>query len=293
MGDAVDAVVEGAFVELHSLSSADMNGRVGFCGPFNSGTGRFPVQLCQDGTSSLPAPIAIKAENLRRAPAPDTATRDAATAKIKEAGAAMERARSGELFLAPGQDPTTQENADTAELLRSAEALLSEAAQADPANQFLHVARMDMCAAHGCSQRMDVITHAHRVIANPTSGERGLTTHARMSLANALMQQVGTAMADRDPGARSDPLAYANETDMEGATAQLRMVLRDNPEDLYARYLLGGALIGCGRAGDAIPELMMATQLQPGSDRPEQAAGIQRAAAGLLAEARARVAAGV
>ena len=34
-----DAVVEGAFVELHSLSSADMNGRVGFCGPFNSGTG--------------------------------------------------------------------------------------------------------------------------------------------------------------------------------------------------------------------------------------------------------------
>ena len=291
MGDAVDAVVEGAFVELHSLSSADMNGRVGFCGPFNSGTGRFPVQLCQDGTSSLVAPIAIKAENLRRAPAPDTATRDAATAKIKEAGAAMERARSGELFLAPGQDPTTQENADTAELLRSAEALLSEAAQSDPANQFLHVARMDICA-----QRMDkagVIRHAHRVIANPTSGERGLTTHARMSLANALMQQVGTAMADRDPGARSDPLAYANETDMEGATAQLRMVLRDNPEDLYARYLLGGALIGCGRAGDAIPELMMATQLPPGSERPEQAAGIQRAAAGLLAEARARVAAGV
>ena len=95
MGDAVDAVVEGAFVELHSLSSADMNGRVGFCGPFNSGTGRFPVQLCQDGTSSLVAPIAIKAENLRRAPAPDTATRDAATAKIKEAGAAMERARGG------------------------------------------------------------------------------------------------------------------------------------------------------------------------------------------------------
>ena len=147
-----------------------------------------------------------------------------------------------------------------------------------------------------CAQRMDkagVIRHAHRVIANPTSGERGLTTHARMSLANALMQQVGTAMADRDPGARSDPLAYANETDMEGATAQLRMVLRDNPEDLYARYLLGGALIGCGRAGDAIPELMMATQLPPGSERPEQAAGIQRAAAGLLAEARARVAAGV
>ena len=291
MGDVVDAVVEGAFVELHSLSSADMNGRVGFCGPFNSGTGRFPVQLCQDGTSSLVAPIAIKAENLRRAPAPDTATRDAATAKIKEAGAAMERARSGELFLAPGQDPTTQENADTAELLRSAEALLSEAAQADPANQFLHVARMDMCAAHGCSQRMGVITHAHRVIANPTSGERGLTTHARMSLANALMQQVGSAMADR--GAGSDPLAYANETDMEGAIAQLRMVLRDNPEDLYARYLLGGALLGCGRAGDAIPELMMATQLPPGSERPEQAAGIQRAAAGLLAEARARVAAGV
>ena len=214
-----DSVVEGAFVELHSLSSADMNGRGGFCGPFNSGTGRFAVQLCQDGTSSLLPPIAIKAENLRRAPAPDTATRDAATAKIKEAGAAMERARSGELFLAPGQDPTTQENADTAELLRSAEALLSEAAQADPANQFLHVARMDMCAAHGCSQRMGVITHAHRVIANPTSGERGLTTHARMSLANALMQQVGSAMADRDPGARSDPLAYANETDMEGAIA--------------------------------------------------------------------------
>ena len=286
-----DAVVEGAFVELHSLSSADMNGRVGFCGPFDSGTGRFAVQLCQDGTSSLVAPIAIKAENLRRAPAPDTATRDAATAKIKEAGAAMERARGGELFLAPGQDPTTQENADTAELLRSAEALLSEAAQADPANQFLHVARMDMCAAHGCSQRMGVIRHAHRVIANPTSGERGLTTHARMSLANALMQEVGAAMADR--GAGSDPLAYANETDMEGATAQLRMVLRDNPEDLYARYLLGGALIGCGRAGDAIPELMMATQLPPGSERPEQAAGIQRAAAGLLAEARARVAAGV
>ena len=80
---------------------------------------------------------------------------------------------------------------------------------------------------------------------------------------------------------------------MEGAIAQLRMVLRDNPEDLYARYLLGGALIGCGRAGDAIPELMMAAQLPPGSERPEQAAGIQHAAAALLAEARARVAAGV
>ena len=89
-------VVEGAFVELHSLSSADMNGRVGFCGPFNSGTGRFAVQLCQDGTIADPrSPLAIKAENLRRAPAPDTATRDAATAKIKEAGAAMERARGG------------------------------------------------------------------------------------------------------------------------------------------------------------------------------------------------------
>ena len=66
-----DAVVEGAFVELHSLSSADMNGRVGFCGPFNSGTGRFAVQLCQDGTIADPrSPLAIKAENLRRAPAP-------------------------------------------------------------------------------------------------------------------------------------------------------------------------------------------------------------------------------
>ena len=87
------------------------------------GTATTPASPISRSAAAVPAPASAPDD----ADAP--ATRDAATAKIKEAGAAMQRARSGELFLAPGQDPTTQENADAAELLRSSEALLSESAQ--------------------------------------------------------------------------------------------------------------------------------------------------------------------
>ena len=214
-----DAPEEGMLVELHSLSRADLNGEQGLCGAWDKTKERFAVALAAGA-------IAVKPSNLRRAPPVSAAAAAEATEMVHEAAALLAQARGGTNHSNESGPPRLSKEAPS--LIAEAEDMLAQAARVDAACTVLHLTWCDL--ANMRSDYAAAVLHARRAVANQPE-TKALRQHAHMALANA----------------------YGNTGDMPGEVAQLKLVLRIEPENLHARLSLGQALIAQGRDEDAVP----------------------------------------
>tara|TARA_B110001452_G_scaffold248613_1_gene235512 strand:+ start:156 stop:1472 length:1317 start_codon:yes stop_codon:yes gene_type:complete len=222
------AIETGMIVELHSLSRAELNGRIGECGAWDATKERWSVQLL--GGSDR---MAVRPVNLWRA----------APAAPEDAEKAFQACAEGSDLLAAirqGQGPPAQ-------LFSQAQDLFQVAAELDPASTNLHQARGDM--AHMRRDYHDQVKHSRRAVANGhnLTGADGCNhqNERRMALAAAL----------------------GNAGDLEGELTQVRKVLGLEPGHVHARLTLGQSLLDRGDFESAVPELMMACQL-PAESKP-------------------------
>ena len=235
----------GLLVELHSLSHAELNGRIGFCDCWESERARFGIALLQ-GEPGSRAKLAVRPSNLRRAPPATHNNRSRATELARAANAKLSAARNGQ-ELGPFQASEVGRGvrADARRLFDEAHALVEEAAALESACLAVHLARCDR--AISLADRAGQVLHARRGIAN---GTRAADRKQRLQLRLALSSALGETC------------------DFEGAIAQSRAVLSAEPEPLlrlHARLNLGMALsLGLNPRGDdeeACVQLMMALQL--------------------------------
>ena len=220
-----DEPQEGLLVELHSLSRADLNGEQGLCGAWDATKERFAVALAAGN-------MAVKPANLRRAPPVSAAAAEEATELAHIAAGLLSQARGGTNHTNEnGAPPRLSTEAPL--LIAEAERKLADAALVDAASTVMHLTWCDL--ANMRSDRAAAVVHARRAVANKPE-TKDLRQHAHMALASA----------------------YGNAGDMTGEVAQLKLVLRIEPENLHARLSLGHALIAQGRDEDAVPKFMMA-----------------------------------
>ena len=228
---------EGLLVELHSLSRNELNGLHGYCGVVEAESGRRGVELLRAEKTRT---IAVKPENLRRAPPSPRHDRAKAKELADAADARLNAARGGSMISGVFDAGFP---ADARTLCKEAVALMEQAAALDPAGLMVHSNRCDLAIM--TQQRGLQAQHAKRGIANATRpADQAQRINMRLALASALGEM----------------------GDCSGAMHQCRAVLAAQPENLMARLNLGMALNeqrnpASGNDEEATVQLMMALQL--------------------------------
>ena len=153
----------GTIVELHSLSSAALNGRKGDCGDFKVKKGRYKVTLLEKDKKGKTRVLAVKPCNLKlpvRAPEADA---EKAKALAFEAAKKLHQVRAAN----GGKD-----------LFQEAIRHLDQAVSLDPRCTVAHQVRGD--AAHMTNDHRTALIHFRR------AAENGGGPQARLALSNAL-----------------------------------------------------------------------------------------------------------
>lgn len=224
---------QGMLVELHSLSKAELNGRLGECTAYVPSKERWAVQLLNADASPSQS-IAVKPGNLRRAPPADAA--DLAFTAAEKAISILSNMRS---------EPSGRYSEADIERVHM---LFDEAEKHDWANVSVHQGRGDLAMMRG--DMAGAVVHFRRAVANG------------YNLKGADSTVVGGAPGEQQI-LRRVALANAlgNLDDLDGESHQLRQVLAVNPGHVHARLSIGQNLRQRGKEDEAVPEFMMALQL--------------------------------
>ena len=168
---ADDAPIEvGTYVELHSLSVAELNGKRGFCALWQKDKERWSVQMPR----AAKAGVAVRPANIRRAPAASAADAEAAKESAVRAAALLAEARASK--------------ADELRCIAEASTHLDAAEARDPANPMMLQLRGDLAHMKGGPAAMAM--YMRRAVANNSGGaSKEYEVSQRMGLANALGEQ--------------------------------------------------------------------------------------------------------
>jgi hypothetical protein len=152
----------GLFVELHSLTRADLNGIGGECVTYDSATARWGVMLLATRKK-----MAVRPTNLRRMSLPSNADVALAQKASHSAMLLLQQARAGRTYMgqnsesAAGSTPWTNHP-----LIAQAEVLLAEAEEHYPAYHMMHQVRGDI--AHMRDDMLTAVRHYRRTVSNGT-----------------------------------------------------------------------------------------------------------------------------
>jgi tetratricopeptide (TPR) repeat protein len=208
-------------VELHSLSRDELNGRHGEAFSWNGVKERWVVHLAGGDK------MAVRPIKLRRAPPAPVEAGDKAIFFANKAIGTLAKIREV-------QGPQPQD------LFGKAERFLLQAEEQDPGSVLVHSVRGDAAKMRG--QYTEQVRHMRRAVAN------GLCLLASDGCCQQNRLRIELAIAIGSAG------------DRDGEIKMMRTVLVIEPENIFARLMLGQSLHDRGDYEAAVRELTMALQ---------------------------------